>query len=715
MPKFELTFNGERYEVEAPDEQSALAAFQANVVGGASTPQVDPYQQSLEAIRQSQFPDMTDQQWQEYSQKFLAPYDFQQTAQQTQTFGFGDEINAGVGAFGSQVRNWLGDQNAPGFGEAYSQYEALERARRDVGREQLGPMAIAADVAGAFSGVGPARGAGAGSLPIPFAGNQAQLIAGAVTSGGLMGFAGGFGTADEDRLDAAAIGAGIGTVAGRFGPTLANAVSGGYENIANSLARNRAAQQVGISPGTASFIGDALAVDDALSNQGLARMLAAGDERMLVDSAPSARRMLDTSIQASGRAGQTARTAINERVTRDSQAIQEALNQTLGFPEGVDAARARIAAETAAPRSAAYKAADAVPIDYSSQAGYLLDDLLARVPQEVINRANRLMKIRGEDSAQIMAQIDDAGNVTYLKKPDVRQIDYITRALNEEADAGIGMGAMGGQTTIGSSLQSLSGDIRTVLGNHVPEYAEALSVAGDSIRRSQATKLGYDLLNPQVTMEDVIRESQKLSPADRQGLAQGLRSRIEDMIARVTRTLGNPDTEAREAAKALVQLSSRATRTKIEAAIGEELAAPLFAELDRAGMSFELAQSVADGSQTFARQNQQQRILDLAGGGNGPLNTIRRGEPVNAGKRVVQALTGMTDDAIYGRQDVINQEIARLLVASGQDADQAWRTMQGLTNAGTSNAAIAQALLGTQRVAVPTSNYTTQRISAARQ
>jgi len=714
MAKFEITApDGSRYEVEAPDEATALSAFQSQM--GSPPPSTeDRYKGALETVRQSQFGDMSREQFQDYSSKFLAPQGFQGVAQNSQLFGFTDEIGAGMGALGSQVRNWMGDESAPGFGDAYGQYSELEQARRDLGREQLGGFANVADVVGGLSVLGPARGAAGAVIPAQASLTSPQTMANAVIGGAGLGYLGGFGSTDggmAERNEGGAIGAGIGTVLGRFGPTVANAAGSAYGNAANFFSRNAAATKAGIDPGVARYLQQALAADDALSPQGLARMNAAGGQGMLVDAAPSTRTMLDTAIQSSGAAGRTARDAIQDRLGVDSAAISDALDNTLGLPEGITSARARIAAETAGDRGAAYRAADAVPIDYSSEAGYLLDDLLTRVPKSAIDRANTLMKIRGEKSSQILADVADDGTVTYFTKPDVRQIDYITRALNQEAEAGIGMGALGGQTDIGGSLQELSGNIRTVLGNHVPEYRVALDTAGDAIKRSQAVKLGADILNPSLTMDDVIRQSKNLSDGERQGIATGLRTQIDNLMARVKRTLGNPDTETREAAKALVSLSDRSTRTKIEAAIGKNLSDQLFRELDRAGMSFELAASVANNSQTFARANQKQVIQDMAGG-NGPIDALRRGSPVNAGQRVIQALTGMTDDAVSGRADDINNQIARMLVARGPDAHSNWAILSALGNQTFQNDAVALALAGGVNQAALPASLSTQRYIA---
>lgn len=716
MPKFLIeTSDGGKYEVEAVDEAAAVAGVQAQI-GGVPASNESRYDTALENVRHSQFPDMSPEQWQDYSSKAFSPYGFQDTAQNAQTFGFGDEINSAVGALGSQVRNWMGG-GGQDFGQAYDTYSQLEQARRDAGREQLGALAPVADIAGGFSIFGPARAATGAVMPASASLSSPQAMANAVIGGTGLGYVGGFGTTDGDLAERNAggtVGAGIGAVTGRFGPTVANAVGAGYGNVANALSRNTAARDAGIDPGVARYLTQALNADDALSPQGFARMQAAGESGMLVDAAPSTRTMLDTAIQQSGAAGRTARDAIQGRLETDSGAISDALNNTLGLPEGITSARARIASETAGERGAAYRAADAVPIDYSSEAGYLLGDLLTRVPKSAIDRANTLMNIRGEKSSQIFADVADDGTVTYSVKPDVRQIDYITRALNEEAEAGIGMGKMGGNTDIGGSLQQLSGDIRTVLGNHIPEYRTALDTAGDAIRRSQAVKTGANLLNPATTMDDVIRESQNLSPAERQGVAIGLRTQIDNLMARVRRTLGNPDTETREAAKALVSLSDRATRTKIEAAIGKDLADNLFREIDRAGMSFELAASVADNSKTFARGNQQQVVQDMAGG-NGVVDTLRRGKPLNAGQRVVQSLTGMTDDAVSGRADEINNQIARMLVAQGPEAQANWAVLNRLSQQSFGNDAVAKALSASiNRAALPSSTSTQRYIEGSR-
>ncbi len=50
------------------------------------------------------------------------------------------------------------------------------------------------------------------------------------------------------------------------------------------------------------------------------------------------------------------------------------------------------------------------------------------------------MQLEGNQSQQILARVGDDGAVTFERLPDVRQIDYITRALRQAAESGEGQG-----------------------------------------------------------------------------------------------------------------------------------------------------------------------------------------------------------------------------------------------------------------------------------
>jgi hypothetical protein len=690
-------------------------------IPGSSPTAVVPPQQAYDAafenLRKTQYPGMSPDEFKKMSGPMgFEPAGLGDMGKNSLTLSAGDEISSALGAAGSQIQNWMGNENAPGFGEAFGNYQRLEDARFNLGREQQGlPGAIVEGGAGLFS-MGPERAAveaAARGIPqlVKAAPSLLKTVLSSGATGGVLGTIAGFNSSQGD-LAHRAVGAGLGGVGGvavgSAFPVVARGVSAAIDNIGTALVAKDAAKKLGISPETAKFVQSRLAADDSLSPAGLQRMGAAGSEATLADAGPSARNALDYAIQSSGTAGNTARELIGARVGRDSAAITDVLDATLGKPKGAETARAEIRTTTAPARGSAYDTAYAQPIDYASPDGRQLEELLQRVPKQAIDRANALMKIKGEKSGQIMAQVADDGSITFKTMPDVRQLDYITRGLNEEAQHGLGAGAMGGQTTLGSALEGLSTDIRDTLRLHVPAYGDALAVGKDAIRQSQAVQNGYELLRPGTTREQVASWAGSMTPADRTAAAQGIRSHISDTISNVSRTLTDGDVPAREALKVLRDLSTTASREKVAAVIGKQKADQLFAELDRATKSFELKASVADNSKTFQRQ-EMNRQVDAVASPNGIIPSLMRGEPVNAGKRGLQAFTGMTEARGLAAKDEMMQEVANLLLQRGPQATDAAQVIQSLGTSRQGISQIAQMLIGAGRVSGPAAYLTGQR------
>lgn len=672
MAKFELSYNGQKYEVEAPDEQSALDAFQSQIVGETQTNQ-GRYDQALEQVRQSQFGNMTDDQWSRYKDTALRPYGFMDVAQQGQTFGFGDEISSGIGAFGSQVRNWFGDQTAPNFGDAFGQYQELEQARLNLGKEQMGtPLALGAEVLGGSSIFGPAAGGVANALSqsatVP---SRLRAAGSGLLSGGLMGGLYGFGASEGgigERGLGAVVGAGTGGAVGAAAPFIADVGTSIYQNLAGNAARRVAAAQMGVSPEAAQIARQITGFDNSLGPQGNQAIGAAGNEAMLLDAGPNAQSAADFLMRRPGQAGGVINDALSARAARDAGELENALNVYLGDPQGVATLRRNIATDSAPARQAAYDTAYSSPIDYSSPQGMQLEDILRnRVDQGIINAANAQMRREGVQSQQIMATVADDGSITYQVMPDVRQIDYITRALNDRAMSNAGLGALGGQTAEGLSFQNLSGDLRGTLRDAVPAYDTALQTAADPIRRSQATQLGYDLLGPQLPRDRAAMQIANMSDPEREAVALGIRSRIDENIANVNRavTTGREE-EVTQALRAMRDLTNPANRQKIALAIGDEDAALLFDEVDRIFISLQREALRRTGSQTAGRLYAQE-TFGPAFNPDDAFTTLAQGKPLNATQRVVQALTGTTPESLAVRGDQIATDVARLLVAQGGD------------------------------------------------
>ncbi|WP_434733766.1 hypothetical protein NL154_05710 [Rhizobium sp. YTUHZ044] len=671
MPRYEVEMNGQRFEVEAPDDQ-ALSLAVKKMQADAGVPQNPPVEGGY-----SSGPEWT---------KPITS--FGNGITDMATFGFGDEIGAAIDAAGSHIFPWR---------EPKTYEQALEEGRND--QRSLAESNPVSNIAGkVVGGVGSASALARGGLS--FAANAPRtaglggMVARSAADGALLGGAYGLGSGEDGFLNRsyeAGKGALIGGLIGGAVPIAARGVSSAYRSIMDAIAQNRAAANAGVSPGAARILTNALQADGTLGPRGMQNMARAGQEAMLADAGPNARQVLDTAVQKGGPGGVIARDAIDARVARGADDLTTALDDNLGQPQGVFSARRAIAEAGRPVLRDAYEVAYGTPIDYASQQGQNLENIIrTRIPGNIISQANRLMQLEGNQSQQILARAADDGSVAFETLPDVRQIDYITRALRQASESGEGQGALGGQTQLGSAYQSLAREIRGQLRSLVPEYGNALDTAADSISRSQAVRLGGQALSPSMRTDEFANSLEGMSVAERGAVSQGIRSEIEHRVSQVARTVRDGNTDAREAIKALRDLSSRANRQKVTLAIGEDQANRLFDEIDRIATTFELRAGVAENSLTFARTSTDNAIKDMTA--PGPIRTAAEGEPLKAGKRLIQLLTGQTPARLAERQQAIYSELADYLTRPAAQAIPAFQTMTNFGNQLATNQAQARAI-----------------------
>lgn len=555
-------------------------------------------------------------------------------------------------------------------------------------------------------------GAVAGSIPAVIAGGPAVVAnAGktfgvralqAAVLGGLVGGAEGaaYGAGKEgDRAGNAMFGGGIGTIGGVVLGAAAPYVGAGVASVWNRLKGSDVAviqSQFGISRLAARTIKSALDSGDIRKAQNTLRR--AGGDAMLADAGQPARELLDAAAKTGGRAGQIVSDAVNTRVAKEASNLTVALDKTFGKPQGRASIARDIRTGTATSRQDAYDLAYSMPIDYSGAGGQAIEGALARVPASAINTANALMKAEGHESAQILIEVGKDGAVTFKRLPDVRQIDYITRALNDVAAKEDGAGKLGGKTQLGGAYEALSRQLRGLVRGQVPEYGAALDIASDAISQVNAGKLGYSLLKSGTTREDVAEAMKGASAAEIAAAKKGVRSFIDDTLANVRAAFTDPNTDVREAAKALKDLSSRANRDKLATILGPKQAVAFFRDLDKATVAFELKAAVAENSKTAIRGAIQGTVK--SGVRPGALETLAAGKPVEAAKRFVEIFTGDSAEAQAIREAGVFEEIARALTGKkGADARAALnlvtRAMSGQQVTGNQAAFIGQTVART--------------------
>lgn len=578
-------------------------------------------------------------------------------------FGFGDELTALESAALGRTPDGGWFQYDQPFGQRYEQALEAERSQQEHFREENPALATGAEATGALT---TAIATPLGMLGAPAHGaSLAMNMARAGGAGAGMGALYGYGTGEGgvgSRLQNVPLAAGAGAVAGGAAPV----IGAGVGRLTRNLMQRPAAQQAGLSRPAFNMMQSTLA-DDVAMGGGVPRLRQGGPGAMLADAGPGSAGMLDAVAQIPG-GRQVALPAVQARATQANRAIGGALDDALGPARGIAPTERGLRQGTAAARSGAYQAAYSQPIDYASNVGRQIESLVStRVPRAAINRANSLIRAEGGGVPQILVSAADDGSVAFREMPNVQQIDYITRALNDVASAADGQGALGGVSNVGRVYRNLSRDLRGLLREAVPEYATALDTAAQPIAARNALQMGNRLLSRGITRDEAADMLSGMSVAERQYVAQGVRSQIDDALANVRRTLTDPNMEARQAVQAVRDLSSGASRDKLRLLLGNEAADSLFGQIDQATAALDLRAAMAQNSKTAPRQLFNETLREQTD--EGALNALRHGEPMHLAREMWQGVTGATPAAKSRVQERAAAELAEALTGPrGQDA-----------------------------------------------
>lgn len=409
--------------------------------------------------------------------------------------------------------------------------------------------------------------------------------------GAIYGY--GEGATPQEREEAARqqalFGAGAGAVLGPLGPTV-GAIGGKIRGRQVSAPAREVGREIGAKEQALGLISEAARMDAPTAAANLQR---AGRYGSLGQMGPATRNLLDLAASSTSEGAAIARQNIEEVAGLAGSQFNDLLDVSLGGPQAAQQLQDLLMEGTATVRRTEYDKAYQAPIDYATAQGRRLQELLGRLDSDVIARAERLMRLEGQPSRQILAQLDDAGNVIGFETlPDVRQIDYITRALKDVSPT-----AAPEEKGV---LRALSGDIRKTLDEIVPQYKTARDIAGDVISLRDAIDFGSKMLNPKTTRYEVQQVVDGMSKSELTALKQGLRGQIDEMMANAKASLTDPNQDTREMIKPLKDMLSRASKEKITIILGDE--APAFLrQLDEVYSAMSMRAGVAQQSKTAIR------------------------------------------------------------------------------------------------------------------
>ena len=488
--------------------------------------------------------------------------------------------------------------------------------------------------------------------------------------GAIYGY--GEGATPQEREEAARqqalFGAGAGAVLGPLGPTI-GAIGGKIRGRQVSAPAREIGRQVGAKEQALGLISEAARMDAPTAAANLQR---AGRYGSLGQMGPATRNLLDLAASSTSEGAAIARQNIEEVAGLAGSQFNDLLDVSLGGPQAAQQLQDLLMEGTATVRRTEYDKAYQAPIDYATAQGRKLQELLGRLDSDVIARAERLMRLEGQPSRQILAQLDDAGNVIGFETlPDVRQIDYITRALKDVSPT-----AAPEEKGV---LRALSGDIRKTLDEIVPQYKTARDIAGDVISLRDAIDFGSKMLNPKTTRYEVQQVVDGMSKSELTGLKQGLRGQIDEMMANAKASLTDPNQDAREMIKPLKDMLSRASKEKITIILGDE--APAFLrQLDEVYSAMSMRAGVAQQSKTairdMAKEAARERIEPTMGqlmGERGPFTGAfealrREATETPSQQRAFETLMGEIAEPLTRQKDLTQllQQMQQLRQAAPQ-------------------------------------------------
>lgn len=503
-----------------------------------------------------------------------------------------------VGSYADEAVGMFSPEAAQAMRMAQGAQETLNPTRTAIERGAFGlatavPMALAAPAIslaplGTSIGSRLVAGAGAGAL-------------GGALEGAVYGS--GEGRTLEERgasaMQGGQTGAAFGAALGTAGPALGG-ILGSVRGRQIAAPAQDAAREIGVKGQALDLLSKAAQMDAPVAGPSMAR---AGQYASLGQMGPATQNLLDLAASSTSAGAATARRNIDEVAGEASDQMSRLLDTSFGGPQAVQQVEDVLMETTAPLRKEVYDKAYASVIDYSDPAAAKLEELMTRVDRPIIEAAERIMRREGQPSSQILAEFDAAGNVIgYNTLPDVRQIDYITRALHSVSPTAAPEDK--------NTSRALASQIRGALDELVGDYKIARETAGDVISVRDALTVGSEALTTKMTRYDVKKALDGMTGPELSAVKQGVRSYIDEIMANAKASLTDPNQDAREMVRPLKDMLSRAGREKLSTILGDQ-SKEFLRQMDEIYSVISMRAGVAQNAKTAIRRMAQDAAEDV--------------------------------------------------------------------------------------------------------
>jgi hypothetical protein len=677
MGAFEVDIGGKLYEIEAPDQGSALEAVRRMTGAG---PRVDSSARDLamgsdgvsgDSIRAGLAGDTRAQ---------MRPEDIKAAYTMAQGRGDRPEQRAMAEAYvqqeraNSPVMTGIGDRvrsvarGVPFVGEYLDEANARLRAPFDTKRREMAldyerardrtfddqnPIqSMAGKVTGGIAGTVAALPAAAATGTSALLGAGAKSVAGAIGRGTLAGVAqgaaSGYGRADETQ-NAGQMAGRDALVGGAFGaavPAALSAGKAGFDVLANKLAPSDILSSV---PGKARDFFMRQAGDPAALARLQSEMQRLGPNAVLADASPE---MQMIARGAAARPGSRA-PIIEALSTRDqgkNQRLAEALRRDLGDVVEPSAIRDGIKANQKA-LAPVYE--DALTNAKAVDTRALADSLDSQIVDARGGIRSSLEKARDMLNVYGTKELD----------PSPRAALQIRKSLDDMIEAA----KRGGEKELVGALVPIRKSIDEALATSAPgiksadaQFAELARQGkglddGASVFRSGPEAVRPADLSRQVAEQGVGTVGPSAVPFR---MSQGARAEIDRIVG----------SNANDVAALRNQLKGEGdwNRDKLATLFGPEKASRILKVLDNEGQMEATYRAVVGGSPTAPTQGFKEFLDDAGKGTKVPADTTLTGLGINSLKKLAEFVLGSNSGA---KAERFADDLGKLSVSGGQDAD----------------------------------------------
>ena len=400
--------------------------------------------------------------------------------------------------------------------------------------------------------------------------------------------------------------------------------------------------------------------------------LQGGTQAMVADATEATKTLVDMIAASGNEAAEIISRNILKRTQTAAATLEKSLDTNIAklpdmpnSPPGVvikqDAKTVaeELAKKSAPARTKAYTKAYNTKVNYNSDAGKEVLDVLNRIPnklkQPAIDEANMLLQMESKELGQMTLVVGKDGLLKFVNQPNMMQLDYIKRALSELAYDPLKV----------TGLSKAAGNMRFQLTDALkklnPAYQKALKLGQEKITRENAIDIGEDALKNSTSVAQLSKQlnDKNVGAEERKMVAMGLRASLDRIMGNVKAT-ANIGADVQAMKKLLGEFSSTNARKKLRLLIPDEKEyKAIIQQLDKSHAAISLQNAVNINSKTYTRTAINEEVKEVVEGG--VVKTLSRGEPTLAVAKLVNKILRVKEITNKDRA-VIMKELAIVMV-----------------------------------------------------